>query len=62
VTDLELRNLYRLQGEAMLWTKPELTDVCISLVTNLNNFAFDYENGTYPARTLLGQLHRSIAR
>jgi hypothetical protein len=39
----------------------ELIALCASLVAELNNFALDYENGTYPPRTLLGQLHRSIA-
>ncbi len=31
------------------------------LVGQLNSFAMDYENGSFPARTLFGQLHRSIA-
>jgi hypothetical protein len=39
----------------------DLTALCVSAVAQLNNFALDYENGTYPARTMLGQLHRSIA-
>jgi hypothetical protein len=39
----------------------DLMGLCASLVRKLNNFALDYENGTYPPRTLLGQLHRSIA-
>ena len=31
------------------------------LVSQLNNFAMDYENGSFPPRTLFGQLHRSLA-
>jgi hypothetical protein len=51
--------------EPSLWREVgytyELISLCESVVSGLNNFALDYENGTYPARTLLGQLHRSIA-
>jgi hypothetical protein len=32
-----------------------------SLVGQLNAFALDYENGSFPPRTLFGQLHGSIA-
>jgi hypothetical protein len=39
----------------------ELYGIAIELVNQLNNFALDYENGAYPPRIFLGQLHRSIA-
>ena len=39
----------------------EVFESATKLVNSLNNFALDYENGSYPPRTMLGQLHRSIA-
>ena len=61
---------------ALLWCVEKLRDIAArkdlglaeeaysaaeGLVNQLNNFVLDYENGAYPPRTLLGQLHRSIA-
>jgi hypothetical protein len=31
-------------------------------VDKLNDFAFEYENGAFPSRSMLGQLHVSLAR
>jgi hypothetical protein len=39
----------------------ELYKTMEQLVGQLNSFAMDYENGSFPPRTLFGQLHRSIA-
>lgn len=39
----------------------ELLASAESLVNKLNNFALEYFNGGYPPRSMLGQLHRSIA-
>lgn len=39
----------------------DLYDAAKRLVSELNSFALNYENGAYPPRTVFGQLHRSLA-
>lgn len=41
---------------------PDLLTTARQAVDKLNDFVLEYENGAYPARSMLGQLHASLAR
>lgn len=45
-----------------LGISPGLLTIARNAVDKLNDFVFEYENGAYPARNMLGQLHVSLAR
>ena len=54
-------NLKDREVRAKAGVDEDLFQECRRLVNSLNDFATDYENGCYPARTIFGLLHRSIA-
>lgn len=47
-------------SEDSLHLSPDLIETARRAVDKLNDFCLEYQNGAYPARIMLGQIHRSL--